>query len=106
MFLSSKHFKLEHISVYYNFDLQSGQFTEDMIPTVGFNMRKITKGNVTIKVAHTSFKNIDSLNLCKENHCEVIDHFYFSYGTLEDNQDSDQCGSDTVEVLMQLCKFK
>lgn len=29
---------------------QSGQFSEDMIPTVGFNMRKITKGNVTIKV--------------------------------------------------------
>nr|XP_006122662.2 ADP-ribosylation factor-like protein 8B [Pelodiscus sinensis] len=29
---------------------KSGQFTEDMIPTVGFNMRKITKGNVTIKV--------------------------------------------------------
>lgn len=28
---------------------QSGQFSEDMIPTVGFNMRKITKGNVTIK---------------------------------------------------------
>ncbi|NWH89962.1 ARL8A protein, partial [Aegithalos caudatus] len=30
--------------------LQSGQFNEDMIPTVGFNMRKITKGNVTIKL--------------------------------------------------------
>ena len=29
---------------------KSGQFTEDMIPTVGFNMRKITKGNVSIKV--------------------------------------------------------
>jgi ADP-ribosylation factor-like protein 8 len=29
--------------------IASGQFTEDMIPTVGFNMRKITKGNVTIK---------------------------------------------------------
>nr|XP_020737690.1 ADP-ribosylation factor-like protein 8A [Odocoileus virginianus texanus] len=29
---------------------QSGQFNEDMIPTVGFNMRKITKGNVTIKL--------------------------------------------------------
>uniref|UniRef100_A0A8C0I9D2 ADP ribosylation factor like GTPase 8A n=1 Tax=Bubo bubo TaxID=30461 RepID=A0A8C0I9D2_BUBBB len=28
----------------------SGQFNEDMIPTVGFNMRKITKGNVTIKL--------------------------------------------------------
>ncbi|OXB71386.1 UNVERIFIED_CONTAM: hypothetical protein H355_016717 [Colinus virginianus] len=34
--------------------LASGQFTEDMIPTVGFNMRKITKGNVTIK--HSSKK--------------------------------------------------
>lgn len=30
--------------------LKSGQFNEDMIPTVGFNMRKVTKGNVTIKV--------------------------------------------------------
>ncbi|KAH7974597.1 hypothetical protein HPB49_017201 [Dermacentor silvarum] len=28
----------------------SGQFCEDMIPTVGFNMRKVTKGNVTIKI--------------------------------------------------------
>ncbi|NWQ84065.1 ARL8A protein, partial [Columbina picui] len=43
-----------HISVLPNAvspcSLQSGQFNEDMIPTVGFNMRKITKGNVTIKV--------------------------------------------------------
>ncbi|XP_058389797.1 ADP-ribosylation factor-like protein 8A isoform X1 [Diceros bicornis minor] len=31
-------------------ETQSGQFNEDMIPTVGFNMRKITKGNVTIKL--------------------------------------------------------
>ncbi|XP_021943645.1 ADP-ribosylation factor-like protein 8 [Folsomia candida] len=30
--------------------IASGSFSEDMIPTVGFNMRKITKGNVTIKV--------------------------------------------------------
>ncbi|KAJ8788160.1 hypothetical protein J1605_005459 [Eschrichtius robustus] len=30
--------------------IQSGQFSEDMIPTVGFNMRKVTKGNVTIKI--------------------------------------------------------
>jgi ADP-ribosylation factor-like protein 8 len=29
--------------------IASGQFNEDMIPTVGFNMRKVTKGNVTIK---------------------------------------------------------
>ena len=38
---------------------QSGQFNEDMIPTVGFNMRKITKGNVTIKVGQ-SFIAIES----------------------------------------------
>ncbi|RZR86009.1 hypothetical protein BHM03_00013094 [Ensete ventricosum] len=30
--------------------LQSGGYSEDMIPTVGFNMRKVTKGNVTIKL--------------------------------------------------------
>jgi len=30
--------------------IASGDFTDDMIPTVGFNMRKVTKGNVTIKV--------------------------------------------------------
>uniref|UniRef100_A0A803VJB6 ARF like GTPase 8B n=1 Tax=Ficedula albicollis TaxID=59894 RepID=A0A803VJB6_FICAL len=42
------------ISTKFNFLLflffQSGQFSEDMIPTVGFNMRKVTKGNVTIKI--------------------------------------------------------
>ncbi|PAV85461.1 hypothetical protein WR25_07005 isoform B [Diploscapter pachys] len=30
--------------------IASGQYSEDMIPTVGFNMRRITKGNVTIKL--------------------------------------------------------
>eukprot|EP00042_Codosiga_hollandica_P059740 m.920235 g.920235 ORF g.920235 m.920235 type:complete len:187 (-) comp62296_c0_seq1:214-774(-) len=30
--------------------IASGQFSEDMIPTVGFNMRKVSKGNVTIKL--------------------------------------------------------
>jgi len=33
--------------------VKSGRFVEDMIPTVGFNMRKVTKGNVTIKVGVT-----------------------------------------------------
>ena len=31
-----------------------------MIPTVGFNMRKVTKGNVTIKVM-VIFINVDSI---------------------------------------------
>ncbi len=30
--------------------LATGHYTEDMIPTVGFNMRKVTKGRVTIKI--------------------------------------------------------
>ncbi|ORZ21397.1 ADP-ribosylation factor-like protein 8B [Absidia repens] len=30
--------------------MASGQFMEDTIPTVGFNMRKVTKGNVTMKL--------------------------------------------------------
>ncbi|RAL43621.1 hypothetical protein DM860_017364 [Cuscuta australis] len=29
---------------------KNGGYSEDMIPTVGFNMRKVTKGNVTIKL--------------------------------------------------------
>ena len=30
--------------------LSTGVFKEDMIPTVGFNMRRVKKGNATIKV--------------------------------------------------------
>ncbi|KAL4421713.1 hypothetical protein ABPG77_002329, partial [Micractinium sp. CCAP 211/92] len=30
--------------------LTTGQFHEDMIPTVGFNMRKVTRGGVVIKL--------------------------------------------------------
>jgi ADP-ribosylation factor-like protein 8 len=30
--------------------LASGSYSGDMIPTVGFNMRKVTKGNVTMKL--------------------------------------------------------
>jgi small GTP-binding protein len=30
--------------------IANGSFSEDLIPTVGFNMRKVTKGKVTIKL--------------------------------------------------------
>ncbi|ORZ40847.1 P-loop containing nucleoside triphosphate hydrolase protein [Catenaria anguillulae PL171] len=30
--------------------IASGEFTEDTIPTLGFNMRKVTKGKVTLKL--------------------------------------------------------
>ncbi|KAG6461080.1 hypothetical protein O3G_MSEX012416, partial [Manduca sexta] len=38
--------------------IASGQFSEDMIPTVGFNMRKITKGNVTIKASRNELHSL------------------------------------------------
>ena len=30
--------------------INTGSFEENMIPTVGFNMRKVQKGKVTIKI--------------------------------------------------------
>ena len=33
--------------------LAAGEFKEDSIPTVGFNMKKVTKGHVTIKAYST-----------------------------------------------------
>ena len=42
---------LNSVNLSYMCFVKSGQFSEDMIPTVGFNMRKVTKGNVTIKVS-------------------------------------------------------
>ena len=62
--------------------IASGSFNEDMIPTVGFNMRKITKGNVTIKlwdiggqVSHQLLNNSQQtklrllFNYCFSFHC-------------------------------------
>lgn len=40
-----------------------------MIPTVGFNMRKVTKGNVTIKVGRPSKVSSWMLSLFKWNQC-------------------------------------
>ena len=61
--------------------IASGSFNEDMIPTVGFNMRKITKGNVTIKlwdiggqVSHQLPNNSQQTKLrrIKRNNCFSI----------------------------------
>nr|GMC52818.1 ADP-ribosylation factor-like protein 8A [Ipomoea batatas] len=40
----------EALSLVCPYDICTGGYSEDMIPTVGFNMRKVTKGNVTIKL--------------------------------------------------------
>jgi ADP-ribosylation factor-like protein 8 len=52
--------------------IASGQYSEDMIPTVGFNMRKITKGNVTIKVRRSDDRHIFS-SLCFRSGISVGD---------------------------------
>ena len=59
-----------------------------MIPTVGFNMRKVTKGNVTIKVV---MLRVTHVLMCNN----------FSCGTSEGSQDLGQCGSVIVEVSQQ-----
>lgn len=66
-----------------------------MIPTVGFNMRKITKGNVTIKV------DFYYLHFLEYKFMVLI----FSCGISAVNHDSDQCGSATVVVLMPLSSW-
>lgn len=56
-------------NIHFRLCFQSGHFSEDMIPTVGFNMRKVSKGNVTIKVFFPSLVvtlNQSSLSI-KEN---------------------------------------
>ncbi|KAI6218362.1 hypothetical protein M3Y99_01714500 [Aphelenchoides fujianensis] len=54
--------------------IASGQYTEEgSIPTVGFNMRKITKGNVTIKASlRPSFLSIPWLSANREICCYSI----------------------------------
>lgn len=49
---------------------QGGSFQEDMIPTVGFNMKKVTKGNVTIKMWDIGGQTFRSM---WERYCRGVD---------------------------------
>ncbi|OAF64615.1 ADP-ribosylation factor-like protein 8, partial [Intoshia linei] len=53
----------------------TGTFSEDMIPTVGFNMRKVSKGNVNIKIwdigGQTRFRSM------WERYCRGVDAIVF-----------------------------
>lgn len=62
----------------------TGAFHEDMIPTVGFNMRKVTKGAVTIKLwdlggqVHSSYVSL--LNVHQKSRRSMLRRdsgFYF-----------------------------
>ncbi|KAJ1029791.1 hypothetical protein NDA13_003031 [Ustilago tritici] len=51
--------------------LSSGQFADEMVPTVGFNMRKVRSGNTTIKVwdigGQPRFRSVPLLVLATKN---------------------------------------
>lgn len=51
--------------------LTTGAFHEDMIPTVGFNMRKVTKGAVTIKLWDLGGQVM--FHICSR-HCQTVTH--------------------------------
>mmetsp|Transcript_14111 Transcript_14111/g.19643 ORF Transcript_14111/g.19643 Transcript_14111/m.19643 type:complete len:188 (+) Transcript_14111:158-721(+) len=78
--------------------LASGQFNEDMIPTVGFNMKKITKGNVTIKLwdigGQPRFRSM------WERYCRGVNSIVF----VVDAADSDKFESAKKELHELLAK--
>jgi hypothetical protein len=60
------------------------------IPTVGFNMKKVQKGHVTL-IWQVVFDSITKLTV--------------SVGIWEDSRDSEPCGKDIVEEPMQWCRL-
>lgn len=78
--------------------LTTGAFHEDMIPTVGFNMRKVTKGAVTIKLWDLGGQVRLHQRECSKLRCLPSDHKPACC-----SQDSGACGSDTAEAFRQLC---
>ncbi|KAF3796784.1 ADP-ribosylation factor-like protein 8B [Nymphaea thermarum] len=52
--------------------IATGGYSEDMIPTVGFNMRKVTKGNVTIKLYVVDAADRDSIPISKSELLELL----------------------------------
>lgn len=72
--------------------IASGQFVEDTIPTVGFTMRKITKGGVTIKVT-------------MEESRSFFVPSPFRFGTSVVSRASVACGNATVVASRRSCKL-
>jgi len=76
----------------------SGAFNEDMIPTVGFNMKKITKGNVTIKLwdigGQPRFRSM------WERYCRGVNAILF----VVDSSDQEKFESAKVELQSLLSK--
>lgn len=78
--------------------LTSGHFQEDQIPTVGFNMRKVSKGNVVIKVwdigGQPRFRNM------WERYCRGVNCIVY----MVDAADTDKLESSKTELQALLEK--
>lgn len=78
--------------------LTTGQFHEDMIPTVGFNMRKVTKGGVVIKLwdlgGQTRFRSM------WERYCRGVQAIVF----VVDSADLDSLEAAREELQALLAK--
>ncbi|GMR50805.1 hypothetical protein PENTCL1PPCAC_19901, partial [Pristionchus entomophagus] len=74
--------------------IASGQFTEDMIPTVGFNMRKITKGNLWDIGGQPRFRSM------WERYCRGVNAIVF----MVDAADEDKLEASRNELMQLLDK--
>ncbi|KNZ80947.1 ADP-ribosylation factor-like protein 8A [Termitomyces sp. J132] len=79
--------------------LTSGQWSEDVVPTVAFNFRKIRKGNVTLKVwdvaGQPRFRNM------WERYCNGVDAIVF----VVDSMDPDKFNSARFELHQLLSQY-
>lgn len=78
-----------------------------MIPTVGFNMRKITKGNVTIKLWDIGGQVSKLLNNSQQTKLRLVKScetsvFHFTACIFLCSQDFEACGNDIAEESTQL----
>jgi hypothetical protein len=75
--------------------LGSDQWSEDVVPTVAFNLRQVRKGNVTMKVWDVAvcrlFLSSDTFTMSRK---ELM---------YRANRNSEECGIDTAEELMLYC---
>lgn len=83
--------------------LGSDQWSEDVVPTVAFNLRQVRKGNVTMKVwdvAVCRFSLSPYLRLSSPSHLDTRDEEELMNRA---NRNLGECGIDIVEEPMLYC---
>ena len=79
--------------------IANGSFSEDLIPTVGFNMRKVTKGKVTIKLwdlgGQPRFRSM------WERYCRGVQAIVY----VVDSADADNIATAKSELHREVCCY-